>query len=240
MSPVVIIAALVAEARSAGAAGPRPGLAPASVGATLVCLSGIGPARARAAALEAVRTRGAVALVSWGTAAALVPGLAAGQLLLPREVRGCRGDRHAIAADWHARVLACLQDLAPDSEGRLAHSDEVVTDVRAKARLAGASGAVAVDMETAAIADVAAESGLPLLVVRAVADEAGHRLPPVIASAVDAWGRAHPLRLAGGLARAPADIIALARLGLAFRRALRSLAAVRHRAGPDLAWGGKP
>ena len=54
-----------------------------------------------------------------------------------------------------------------------------------KAQLFGATRAVAVDMESAAVAEVAAQHGLPFLVLRVVLDTAADSLPASIAARVD-------------------------------------------------------
>lgn len=57
-------------------------------------------------------------------------------------------------------------------------ADRLIGDPVEKARLAAATGAHAVDMETAAIAEVCAERGLPFLAIRAVSDTRDTALSP--------------------------------------------------------------
>jgi hypothetical protein len=59
---------------------------------------------------------------------------------------------------------------------------------------------------------------VPFLALRAVTDAAADRLPD-LERLVDARGRPRPVALARHLARRPADLAALARLGLGARRA---------------------
>ncbi len=60
---------------------------------------------------------------------------------------------------------------------------------REKARAALATGTVAVDLESAAIAAAAAERGVPFVAVRVVADAVSDTLPPRIQSWVAESGR---------------------------------------------------
>ena len=61
--------------------------------------------------------------------------------------------------------------------GGLLDCAQVVTSIAEKRNLFEASGAVAVDMESYAVAGVAAEAGVPFVAVRAIADPAGRPLP---------------------------------------------------------------
>ena len=93
------------------------------------------------------------------------------------------------------------------------------------------TGAAAVDMESLAVAEVAAAHGLPFLAVRVIVDTAGDALPAAVLAATRS-GRVHIGRLIGALALAPAQIPGLLRLAQRYRAASRSLAALA-RVGPQ-------
>jgi adenosylhomocysteine nucleosidase len=88
-----------------------------------------------------------------------------------------------------------------------------------------ATGACAVDMESSAVAQVAAAHGVPFIAVRVIVDTARDGIPPAVAGA----SRAGTLRMGQlilGLIRAPLQIAALLRLARRYRLAMRSLQAV--------------
>jgi nucleoside phosphorylase len=58
----------------------------------------------------------------------------------------------------------------PAIRGRIADSQTMVATPEARARLAALTGAIAVDMESAAIARVARERGIPFAAIRVVTD----------------------------------------------------------------------
>ena len=147
--------------------------------AVRVGCSGARPGLARSRC-EALVARGATALVSFGIAGALQPGLRPGTLLLPRRVVTAGLEEEWPAAPgWHRKVveLAAAAGLALLSEVSLAGSDTAVAGAAGKAELAGISGAAAVDMESHILAAVAARHGLPFLVLRAIADPAERGIP---------------------------------------------------------------
>ncbi|MGE0386720.1 MAG: purine phosphorylase [Gammaproteobacteria bacterium] len=237
MTTVAVVAALTAEARSAAG---RPVAAGGSVTLARIQVHncGVGPERAYRAACAAVRECGARALVSWGTAGALRPGLRPGTLLLPAAIASDDGEPRATDPGWRARLGERLRAGCDFLADDMAHSVRVVGTAAAKAALAEATGALAVDMESHAIARAAAELGVPFLAVRAIADDAHMPLPPAALDLVDHFGRPRPVRVAGTLLRRPGLIYTLIATRSAFAHALAALDRVRTLAGPDLGFGG--
>jgi adenosylhomocysteine nucleosidase len=176
----------------------------------LACV-GVGGCRLgeRAAAFQAPDV-----VVSAGTCGALAPGLAAGALVVPATVVGPAGARFETA------VLPALP-----REGTLLTVREVVATAAAKARLWMETGALAVDMESAPVAEWAHRRGLPVAAVRGVSDTAAEAVPADMVAVVEPGGRVTTVRaLRAVLARprALADAMALRR---GAERALRAVAA---------------
>jgi len=176
---------------------------------------GGGTPQGAADAAELLITEGAEALVSFGLAGGLNPGLAPGAVLVPeRVVEGDNGygcDPALVAWLGGATVSAMLG------------GEKIVVTAAEKAALFAASGADAVDLESGAVARVAFTHGLPFAVLRAVADPAGRTLPPAALIALNAAGQIGFLRVLASVLRNPAQIpalLALARQAAAARRAL--------------------
>ncbi len=190
------------------------------------------PCAARAAA-GLIQEEGVSALVSWGCAAGLHPRATAGRLVLPTEVLAGDG-AFAVDLDWHQRLVDELHRQMPVEVGALAESPRVADSLQRKQSLFDETGAFAADMESAAIARIAARCGAKFLVVRAVADSARAPVPACAVDAVGANGRVRLARLAAALGARPHDIVPLVRLGAAFHRARRTLGTVARRASRDL------
>ena len=196
--------------------------------------SGIGPARAARAAHRLIG-RHAAALVSWGLAGGLARDLAPGDLLVPAEVIGPDGRRFPVDPAWRARLLARLGAGAVARQATtLASSRTLLASPDEKRDLRARVGAGGVDMESAAVAGVAAAAGLPFLAVRAICDPASLALSPEVLAAVGPSGGLRPVRLMAALARHPSRWPAMIRLGRAERRARARLETVVRRAGPRL------
>lgn len=221
---VGVVCALRSEARHLGRTTPKQVAVDGLRDGTLLSVTGVGPVAAAAGAGRLV-TAGAGALLCFGMAGALDPQLSAGRLFLPSEIAHPDGPVFTCDPGWRARVAAVLEALAPVTPGRLRSVAAPVTTVAAKAAL-WHSGSIAVDMESAAVADVARRAGLPFLAIRVIIDDACTELPGAIAAATDADGRASTSRVLAHLLREPAQIWPLIRLARAYAAANRTLSSV--------------
>jgi 4-hydroxy-3-methylbut-2-enyl diphosphate reductase len=141
---------------------------PAVPGATLV-RTGMGPGRARDAAASA-RSLPARAVAVGGCCGGLDPSLAPGEIVVADEVRGPDGAIHCSSAGVIAGMLR--RRGFPVRVGPVVSSSKIVTGAE-RSELA-ADGAIAVDMETAWLAEAA--EGRPFAVVRVVLDTPTHEL----------------------------------------------------------------
>ncbi len=197
-----------------------------------VCLyvCGMGQMRAEKAARALLET-GCEALVSFGTAGGLQRDLRAGALVIPERVLAEDGQAYAIDSGWRQRLL---QAAAPELESLRQDLISVwrpVLSREEKSRLADTYGACAVDMESAAIARLAAVNGVPLLVVRAVSDDSRQRLPAELLPAVDRFGDLRIPAFLQALCRHPGLLGRLPGLARGSGAAERALAGVVRRAG---------
>lgn len=219
-----IIAALESEASTLGpAVRRRDGLS--SLGeAALLAVGGMGSIRAAMAARSLVGA-GAAGLMSFGLAGGLDPSLRAGCLVLPGEVISREGARFLTADGWRERLHRLIAKQRPVVAGKLLTNLTPIGAIADKANAFRETGAVAVDMESLAIAEVAAAHSLPFVAVRVIVDTATDVLPRAVVAA-SSGGQLNVPRLIGGLAAAPQDVFALIRLAQRHRAATRSLAAV--------------
>lgn len=218
---VGIVCALASEARHLGPTARLAEPLGALPDGTLVATTGMGSSAAATGA-RALIEAGARALASFGLAGGLDPSLQAGAILLPEEILGADGRVRPCEAGWRNRLGATFSART----GKLLTSAKAVGSVEDKAALFRSTGAVAVDMESAAIADVAEAHGLPFIAVRVIVDSAADVLPRAVTAAADSEGHLHIWRLIGALALAPNELAPLIQLARRYRAANRSLAAI--------------
>ncbi len=198
-------------------------------------ISGMGDSAAAAAA-AVLLDGGASALVSWGSAGALLPSLTPGTLLLAHQV--CDEDQHAFEVDkgWRDALAGKLAADLTLADGKLVQVRNVLRNARDKRAVHEATGASAADMESVAIAGVARQAGLPFLAIRTIADTMEMSIPDSLIDSLDRYGRPRYRQLLLDLARHPRKLSDLLKLQRGFKQAQTTLSRVRQLAGQGLAY----
>jgi adenosylhomocysteine nucleosidase len=185
--------------------------------------SGAGPENARVAA-ETLIKRGVSQLISWGCAAALDASLQAGDLVLAVSFVDAGQERYGLDnKDWVNKVETHFAKQFSIQTGSLAESQCIIESSLDKAKLAILTGAIALDMESAAIAKVAKLHSLDFLAVRAIADPVTMDLPKAVSYAIDENGEVVLSKLLFFLLLHPSDLLGLMRLGIYFYAAKNTL-----------------
>jgi adenosylhomocysteine nucleosidase len=236
---VGVVAALPREAESVARKGLPFGRAIVAGPQMWVCLAGVGRTSAESAC-GLLLGAGATALVSWGIAAGLDPDVRSGALVITSDVLAAGAAGSALRLDaesssrrWAADAAERVRHRMSVMPGPIAATDRVLTTVADKRALA-LTGAIAADMETAAVAEAAQSAGVPWIAVRAVADTADVALPPAVLGAVDGSGHLRPGRFMAALLSHPDELLRLPAVARGFRAALRSLRGARDALGPAL------
>lgn len=157
---------------------------------------------------------GATALMSFGIAGGLASDLAPGALILADAVV-TDAARYSADARWAEKLGARV--------GTVFGGFAIVSGVSHKAVLAQRSGAIAVDLESGAVARVAAEAQLPCIVLRAISDPASRGLPPAALLPLSKNGGPRLHAVLGSVIKKPGQIPGLMVTAADARAALRSL-----------------
>jgi nucleoside phosphorylase len=177
----------------------------------LLLQTGIGPARARAAVAWLLAERRCRAVLSIGLSGGLQEGLAPGTIVVADRwaADGAVPDRalraRAVRAAEAAGCLPCT--------GPLLTVDRVIGSVEEKRRLAAQTGAMAVDMESGAIAEAAASASVPMAAVRVILDPLDEPLEASPERYLQADGSLCLWKSGVAIAAHPAKLPALWRLG---------------------------
>ena len=188
----------------------------------IVAYSGAGPVNAEAAA-ELLIAEGATRLISWGCAAALSAALKPGDLILADKLIDAGNSEIAVTADWLDHTKKSLADVVAVQSGHLAESLNLVSTGKDKRQLHANTGAVAVDMESSAVAKAARQKSLPFLAIRAIADPVTMDLPRAIGYSLNGQGDVMMGKLLLFLFLHPTELPGLIKLGLHFNAAKKTL-----------------
>jgi adenosylhomocysteine nucleosidase len=194
-SPVIAVTGLKAEAWIA--AGPR-----------IRALSGCGDVSGLARRLEAALTTEASAIISFGVAGGLTPGLAAGAKLVARSVVTEDGAQYYGDPVWSKRLSRALGGAAIAD---IAGVDLPVGGPAERLALHLKTGALAADTESHVAARAAAARNLPFAAFRVVADPAHRQLPDAALVAIRPDGSIALSAILGSLVRDPRQVPQLMR-----------------------------
>jgi hopanoid-associated phosphorylase len=180
-------------------------------------------------ALEQALDRGAMGVMSFGTAGGLAPDLMPGAIVIADAIDGPMGRRstHAVWSERIARALRATLPAARIECGPMASVAAPVVTEQQKQALHRTTGALAVDMESHIAAERAYARGLPFVVCRAVVDPAWRTLPPAATAGLRDDGSTALAPILRELARAPGQLPAMIRLASDARAARSSLVAAR-------------
>lgn len=151
---------------------------------------GMGFARARRATHALIDAHTPKWLLSCGFSGALLPEMKVGDVVMARSI-----------CDQHGQELSVDVKVANDPArglyvGRILTADELVRTGDEKKALAAKYDAIAVDLESLAVAQVARDANMRFLAVRVISDDLSSDLPPEILTVVGATGS---LRLGAAL-----------------------------------------
>jgi adenosylhomocysteine nucleosidase len=128
-----------------------------------VCHTGVGAVSCRARVADFLQSHRPEILITSGFAGGLDPALKVGDLVVARNF----SDAQLLSKISPQKIAA----------GVLTTQPQVAQTPADKVALAAQTGATAVDMETAIIAELCAQRGIPMLSLRGISDAAGDELP---------------------------------------------------------------
>ena len=199
-------------------------------GSGVIAVAGGGDAKGLTEKLDALH--GDIeGVISFGLAGGLSPlvkvgeGVIADQVIFGSEQWRC-DERWRVALA--AKMIGAHQ-------GPIAASETILENATRKAALFATTGALAVDMESAAAARFAAARKLPFAVLRVISDDARHVMPPAALVAMNPDGGIAVGRVLASLLRHPLQIPSLIRTARTSGKAFRELLRCRGLCGVGLA-----
>lgn len=189
---------------------------------TLITLSGSGAKNAKNATQNLI-SQGVAQLISWGCAGALAPHLKAGDLVIPEHVLTKDGIKLATHKAWSQHVIKLLDNAISYHQSCLLESATTIRLTQNKNRQYQLTQAIAVDMESAIVAQLAHQAQIPFIAIRSIVDPNQFDLPHAINDAMTDKGMVSIRKLIMYLGSHPGDLPCLIKLGLYFRAASKTL-----------------
>ncbi|MEX0702204.1 MAG: 5'-methylthioadenosine nucleosidase [Planctomycetales bacterium] len=180
--------------------------------------SGLGFARARRATQALLDAHTPRWVLSCGFSGALLPEMQVGRIVLANSI-----------VDPHGHELTIDLNIAEDRAGglyvgRIVTADEMVRTVEQKAALAAAHGALAVDMESLAVAQVCRDTKTRFMAIRSISDDMSADLPPEVYAVLGSSGTVRVGATLGAVWKRPGSVKDLWRLREQAQRAAENLA----------------
>jgi adenosylhomocysteine nucleosidase len=192
-----------------------------------VALAGVGTRNAESAAADLI-SQGVTSMISAGIAGGLDPKLKAADIVIATDV--LQLDPTGIGGPWPAETKAvALADAQLSRNNLRTHSGTILTAETGaltcsdKASLFRQSGALTVDMESAAVARMAAQANLPFFGLRAVCDPAGQSVPEQLYACLNPDGSIRLPTVMYSILLRPGLLKPMLGMGLAFSSARRAL-----------------
>jgi adenosylhomocysteine nucleosidase len=192
-------------------------------GLQLWCEAAAGQPERAAETARTMVAEGAAALISFGVAGGLDPSLGPGLIVIADKVVDLEGRSFPCHGPW---VDALLRLDGGFDSGAILGSDQPILTPQHKTHLFRRSQALAVDMESHAVAEVAADTNVPFLTIRAIGDPAGRAIPTSALAGLGPDGNIRALPVIWNLLRRPKDIPNIWRLASDTNKALKALRAL--------------
>ena len=187
-----------------------------------LCLSGIGHKSSFDATKKLIKLN-VDALISWGIAGATCDLVTTGDLILAKTIIK-DGKSYNTSDEWCKKIIYHFKD----SPHRILNKDivstgEICATSVEKMRLFKKTKALAIDMESAAMAELAIENNLDFIVIRAIADSEVLNIPDAVIKNIDNYGRIKIIRLIRSCMLNPSQINQIVLLAKSYKKSLKSL-----------------
>lgn len=162
-------------------------------------------------------------LISWGTAGGLSKTLNPGDLLLPDVILDKNNVQFTTDSKFKNQIVKLLPNKQTYESGLLAEATIILKGQKEKESFQLQSNAIACDMESAIIAKLASEKGIPFNAIRIVADGHATCIPKSVLESINENGDFSILKFLGKIVLNPKDISKVYRLSKNFDQAKKTM-----------------
>jgi nucleoside phosphorylase len=162
-------------------------------------------------------------LISWGTAAGLSELLKPGDLLLPDLILDKNEKRYPTDKIFNEQLINSLPNEVFFELGLLCESADILTSKEDKKALYLKSDAVACDMESATIARLALQKGIPFNAIRVITDDYKTNIPKSVYLSINKKGEFSTFKFLKNIVFNPSEIGQVNQLAKNFTKAKKTM-----------------
>lgn len=162
-------------------------------------------------------------IVSWGTAAGLSKFLKPGDLVLPDKILDEKGKEYITDSNFNNRMVQLFPKGISYNDGSLCESPAILKNSKEKKEFGEKYNAIACDMESATIAKLAKQKGIPFSALRVISDDYNTGIPQSVYLSINKEGEFSTRKFLFQLLVNPKEIIQVIRLGKNFSKAKKTM-----------------
>ncbi|MGK0298560.1 MAG: uridine phosphorylase [Gammaproteobacteria bacterium] len=186
-------------------------------------VSGIGQERAAIAANSLIEL-GANAILITGTCGALSSELEPGDIVMPKNILTETKSSYQVNLMWYDQVYSVLSGMPVTIHTKnLLSTNRIISLTNDKKIMHHTFDTCAVDMESAAVIEMANKNQIPALVIRTVIDPSNFTVPHFVLKNSDIYGDANIISMLNSCIKNPANIYQLFKLSRYYKLAMKNL-----------------
>ncbi len=187
-----------------------------------LCVSGVGYQSSLHATKKLIELN-VDGLISWGIAGGICKSIHSGDLILAKAVTN-QEKSYKTSNKWCRKIENYFHNsLCKILSGDIVSTKKICATSIEKTKLFKETGALAIDMESFAMAEIAETNNLDFIIIRAIADDANLNLPEAVIENIDNFGRLKIVKFIISCLLRPTQINKIILLAKNYRKALKSL-----------------
>ena len=187
-----------------------------------LCISGIGYESSLNASKKLVKLN-VDGLISWGIAGGISNSINSGDMIIARSVINQR-NIYSTSHEWQKKIISHFKDSSYKIfDGDVVSTERICASFKEKMKLFKETKALAIDMESLGIAEIANASNLDFIIIRTIADNADSNIPKAVIKNIDNFGRINIGKFLASCLFHPTQIYEIILLAKNYKKSLAAL-----------------
>ena len=166
----------------------------------IIKTTGVNPKKTQEATKQLIE-KGVTSLISWGTAGSIEQNLESGNIIIPEYIQTF-STVIKTSTELNKKIYDLIKNKDIISQGNIVHTEIIIDSIQQKKLLSNEfDNAVAIDMESFIIADLARRNNIPFSAIRIIVDTFDMALPRCISQSINKRGKLSYVNLIKNLAK---------------------------------------